>query len=61
MGRTLVNDSEEKKPIKKKNFSLSDFKEKFKISDEEQKPTTKTTTKSPVVSTVDDEDDDLPF
>ncbi len=38
MGRTLVNDSEEKKPIKKKSFSLSDFKEKFKISDEEQKP-----------------------
>jgi len=38
MGRTLVNDSEEKKPIKKKEFSLEDFKQKFKISDEDVKP-----------------------
>ncbi len=38
MARTLSDNPEEKKPIKKKSFSLSDFKEKFKISDEEQKP-----------------------
>jgi RecA/RadA recombinase len=38
MGRTLVNDSEEKKPIKKKEFSLADFKQKFKINDEDVKP-----------------------
>jgi hypothetical protein len=31
MGRTLVNDSEEKKPIKKKSFSLSDYKKDKKI------------------------------
>ena len=38
MARTLSDNPEEKKPIKKKSFSLSDFKEKFKINDEEQKP-----------------------